>query len=95
MTVVLGLTDTDELVLALKEDGYDSISDIATMTDTEVEEMSVSIKAKGSDGKVKVHTKNVVKKQRKMLLHLLSWRDWKSRQLQNFELKHWLELSNE
>ena len=83
---VLSLTEKDQLWLSFKEDGYDSITDIATLQDDEIHELQFT----KEDKSVKV-----VKKQRKLLLHLVKWRDWKSKQLQNFNTDDWLKLTSE
>ena len=83
---VLGLTEKDQLWLALKEDGYDSITDIATLQDDEINELEYTKENKSV---------KVVKKQRKLLLHLVKWRDWKSKQLQTFNTDDWLKLTSE
>ena len=83
---VLSLTEKDQLWLSFKEDGYDSITDIATLQDDEINELEFT----KDDKLVKV-----VKKQRKLLLHLVKWRDWKSKQLQNFNTDDWLKLTSE
>ena len=83
---VLSLTEKDQLWLSFKEDGYDSITDIATLPDDEIHELQFT----KEDKSVKV-----VKKQRKLLLHLVKWRDWKSKQLQNFNTDNWLKLTSE
>ena len=72
MKNVLSLAETDQLWPAIKEDGYDSITDIVTLQDDEINELLFT-----KDGKAI----RVVKKQRKQLLHLIKWRDWKSKQL--------------
>jgi len=39
--------------------------------------------------------KTVMKKQRKLLTHLLSWRDWTSRQLNEFDVDDWLTVTSD
>ena len=63
---VLGLKKEDILWKALTADGYDSITDIATLQDTEINDLQYE-----EGGKVI----KVIKKQRKLLLHLLKWCD--------------------
>ena len=41
---VLGLFDDTPLVLALNQEGYESIADLATMTDAEIEEIKYQVK---------------------------------------------------
>ena len=83
---VLRLTEKDQLWLAIKEDGYNSITDIATLQDDEINELEYT-----KDGK----TVKVVNKQRKQLLHLVKWRDWKSKQLQRFTTGDWIKLTSD
>ncbi|GFH49207.1 predicted protein [Chaetoceros tenuissimus] len=83
---VLRLFDDSPLVLSLHQDGYDCISDIATMTDKEIDDLEyiqddISFR--------------VIKKQRKQLKHLLYWRDWKSRQLNHFTHEEWMKLTSD
>ena len=86
LSKVLGLSKTDPLWQALQADGYDSITDIATLQDDEINDLEYQ-----EDGK----TVKVVKKQRKQLLHLVKWRDWKSKQLNTFSNDDWLKLTSD
>jgi hypothetical protein len=83
---VLGIKKEDTLWKALDADGYDSITDIATLQDNEINELEYE----EGDKVIKV-----IKKQKKLILHLLKWRDWKSKQLQSFNTKDWLNLTSE
>ena len=87
LTNVLRLSENDQLWLAIEEDGYNSIIDIATLQDDEINELEYT-DATGE-------TVKVVKKQRKQLLHLVKWRDWKSKQLQSFNTEDWLKLTSD
>ena len=58
MKNVLSLAKTDQLCLAIQEDGYNSITDIATLQGDKIHELSLT-----KDGKAV----KVVKKQRKQL----------------------------
>jgi hypothetical protein len=96
---VLGLFGDSQLVLALvHQEGYDSITDLATMTDAEIEGLQYNQETKvNEDGEevIRQALKPVIKKQRKQLKHLLYWRDWKSRQLNNFTHEEWMNLTSE
>ena len=95
LEIVSGLSVTDDLMLALDVDRYNNITDLATLTNKEIDGFSYPEEYKDTNGADQVCIKPVVKKQCKQLLHLLSWRDWKSKQLNTFELKHWMELTQE
>ena len=86
MVKVLGLDEESQLWKALTLDGYNSISDIATMTDLEIDGLSYEEDVSANEVRKRV----VVKKQRKLLLHLLLWRDWKNKQLKSFGNEQWL-----
>ena len=58
LTNVLRLTENDQLWLAIEEDGYNSIIDIATLQDDEINELEYTDATSGE-------TVKVVKKQRK------------------------------
>ncbi|MEL6802173.1 MAG: hypothetical protein AAFO91_00130, partial [Bacteroidota bacterium] len=66
MDKVLGFADDSPMMKAMKELAYDEIDDIATMSQDEVMGLEYP------DGAV---TKKVPMKQRKLLLHVLWWRD--------------------
>ena len=74
---------------ALVSDGYNNITDIATLQDDEIEELKYS----ETEGEATV-LKPVVKNQHKLLLHLLKWCDWKSKQLNLFGKEYQLELTS-
>ena len=59
---VLDIKETDQLWVALSENGYDSITDIATITEDEIEKLTFEESGK---------SRRVLKKQRKLLSHLL------------------------
>jgi len=79
---VLKLDKTSQLWKALEDDGFNTISDIATLTDSEIN----ALKYGDVDTNGNITMKTVMKKQRKLLTHLLSWRDWTSRQLKEFDV---------
>jgi len=83
---VLKLNKSSQLWRALEDDGFDTISDIATLTDSEIN----ALKYGDVDTNGNITTKTVMKTQRKLLTHLLSWRDWTSRQLNEFDVDDWL-----
>jgi len=88
---VLKLDKTSQLWRALEDDGFITISDITTLTDGEIN--ALQYEDVGTDGNIAM--KAVMKKQRKLLTHLLSWRDWTSRQLNKFDANDWLELTED
>ena len=91
ITKVLKLDKTSQLWKALEDDGFNTISDIATLTDDEINALQFSdIDATGNTS-----IKPVMKKQRKLLTHLLKWRDWTSRQLNKVDAKDWIKLTSE
>ena len=67
LNTVLGFAATDSIMTALSELGYDEIDDIATMSKEEV----LGLEYTDATGT----TKKVAMKQRKLLLHVLWWRD--------------------
>jgi len=85
---VLKLNKSSQLWKALEDDGFDTISDIATLTDSEIN----ALKYGDVDTNGNITMKTVMKKQRKLLTHLLSWRDWTSRQLKEFDVDDWFRL---
>ena len=91
ITKVLKLDKNSQLWKALEDDGFNTISDIATLTDDEINALQFSdIDATGNTS-----IKPVMKKQRKLLTHLLKWRDWTSRQLNKFDAEDWIKLTPE
>ena len=96
---VLGLLEDSPLVIALvQQEGYDSISDIATMTDLEIDDLTYPVEVTVKENNVdvtKVLQRRVLKKQRKQLKHILYWRDWKSRQLNHFTHEEWMKLTSD
>jgi len=86
---VLGLDKNSQLWEALYLNGYNSISDIATLTDAEINSLTYECVDQNGD----ISSKPVMTKQKKLLLHLLSWRDWTSRQLNTFDVEDWLNLT--
>ena len=66
---ILKLDKTSQLWRA--DDGFITISDIATLTDSEINALQYG--DVGTNGNIAM--KAVMKKQRKLLTHLLSWRD--------------------
>ena len=88
---VLGLEKSSQLWEALFLNGYNSISDIATLTDTEINGLVYEC----VDQSGNISSKPVMTKQKKLLLHLLSWRDWTSRQLNKFHVDDWLKLTSD
>ena len=76
---VLKLDKTSQLWKALEDDGFNTISDIATLTDSEIN----ALKYGDVDTNGNITMKTVMKKQRKLLTHLLNWRDWTNRQQMN------------
>ena len=89
ITKVLKLDKTSQLWKALEDDGFNTISDIATLTDDEINALQFSdIDATGNTS-----IKPVMKKQRKLLAHLLKWRDWTSRQSNKFDAEDWIKLT--
>ena len=91
ITKVLKLDKTSQLWKALEDDGFNTISDIATLTDDEINALQFSdIDVTGNTS-----IKPVMKKQRKLLVHLLKWRDWSSKQLNKFDTDDWIKLTPE
>ena len=88
---VLKLDKTSQLWKALEDDGFDTISDIATLTDSEIN----ALKYGDVDTNGNITMKTVMKKQRKLLTHLLNWRDWTNRQLNEFDVDDWLTLTSD
>jgi len=88
---VLKLDKTSQLWKALEDDGFDTISGIATLTDSEIN----ALKYGDVDTNGNITMKTVMKKQRKLLTHLLSWRDWTSRQIKEFDVDDWLTLTSD
>ena len=86
---VLELDKTSQLWRSLEDDGFNTISDIATLTDGEINALQYG----DVDTNGNIISKTVMKKQRKLLAHLLSWRDWTSRQLNTFDVNDWLKLT--
>jgi len=79
---VLGLEKSSQLWETLYLNGYNSISDIATLTDNEIN----GVAYERVDQSGNISSKPVITKQLKLLLHLLSWCDWTSRQLNKFDV---------
>ena len=88
---VLELDKTSQLWRALEDDGFNTISDIATLSDGEINALQYG----DVDTNGNITSKTVMKKQRKLLAHLLSWRDWTSRQLNTFDVSDWLKLTKD
>ena len=88
---VLKLNKSSQLWRALEDDGFDTISDIATLTDSEIN----ALKYGDVDTNGNITMKTVMKKQRKLLTHLLNWRDWTNRQLNEFDVDDWLTLTSD
>jgi len=88
---VLELDKTSQLWRSLEDDGFNTISDIATLTDGEIN----ALRYGDVDTNGNIISKTVMKKQRKLLAHLLSWRDWTSRQLNTFDVNDWLKLTKD
>ena len=88
---VLGLDKNSQLWESLYLNGYNTISDIATLTDNEISSLTYEFVNQQGD----ISTKPVMMKQKKLLLHLLKWRDWISRQLNAFYVDDWLSLTSE
>ena len=88
---VLGLKKDSQLWESLYLNGYNTISDIATLTDNEISSLTYEFVNQRGD----ISSKPVMMKQKKLLLHLLKWRDWISRQLNEFDVEDWLSLTSE
>ena len=86
---VLGLDKNSQLWEAVYLNGYNSISDVATLTDAEINSLTYEC----VDQNGNISSKPVMMKQKKLLLHLLSWRDWTSRQLNKVDVEDWLKLA--
>jgi hypothetical protein len=85
LTNVLNLKETDQLCVALSDSGYDTVTDLATLTEDEIDKFTFV--ESGT-------SRPVLKKQRKLLSHLLLWRDWRSKQLTTFTHENWMELDS-
>jgi len=88
---VLALEKDSQLWEVLYLNGYNSISDIATLTDAEINSLTYEC----VDQNGNISSKAVMTKQKKLLLHLLKWRDWISRQVNVFDVEDWLSLNSE
>ena len=89
MENVLEVTESDNLWMALKREKYTSIRHIAAMTIQDIDELSYNDnKTSGTISLVQVP-----KLERRQLLWLLHWRDWKSTQLTAFTTQQWLDLT--
>ena len=102
MKTVLGWSDDDPIVLAMSQLGYEDISDLETMSEDEIMELTCvkterDIKKEGEISEAKVVRYSVPMKQRKMLLHVLWWRDYEAKKNTNnlITVKQWLELDGE
>ena len=88
---VLGLEKDSQLWESLYLNGYNTISDIATLTDDEINSLTYECVNQQGD----ISSKKVMMKQKKLLLHLLKWRDWISRQVNEFDVDDWLNLTSD
>ena len=90
MNTVLGFKDDQPMMKAMEELVYNEIDDIATMTQTEIMELEYDSDGQGT-------MKKVPMKARKLLLHVLWWRDMEAatRASRQVGAEDWLNLTED
>ena len=97
MKIVLGWNDDDPIMQAMLILKYEDISDIETMSEEEVMQLTYIKADKDSTGTKTLTTSDVPMKQKKMLLHVLWWRDYEAKKNMSnlITADEWLELDEE
>ena len=97
MKIVLECNDDDPIMQAMSILKYEDISDIETMSEEEIMQLTYIKADKDSTGTKTLTTSDVPMKQKKMLLHVLWWRDYEAEKNVNklITADEWLELDEE